>query len=100
MEDVRGYVDRDLRAPADVEPRSAPGGFAHRARSASGADLVLGVGDDDLARPAAAGTPTGNLAVRASAIQVTTECRRDPVDAALRRVNASPGRRRRPVFVR
>jgi pyruvate/2-oxoglutarate dehydrogenase complex dihydrolipoamide dehydrogenase (E3) component len=46
-------------------------GFAHRTRSAGSADLVPGVGDDDLDRRAAAGAPAGKLALRAPAIQVT-----------------------------
>ena len=42
-----------------------------RTRSAGGTDFVLGVGDDDLDRPATTGAPAGKLAVRAAAIQVT-----------------------------
>ena len=68
VEDVRGYFDRDIRAPVDAEPGSAPGGFAHRTSSAGGVDFVLCDGVDDLGRPAATGAPAARLAVRTSAI--------------------------------
>ena len=51
--------------------KAPPSRFAHRTRSAGSADLVPGVGDDDLDRRAAAGAPAGKLALRAPAIQVT-----------------------------
>ena len=44
---------------------------AHRTRPAGGVHFVLGVGVDDLGRPAATGASAGRLAVRASAIPLT-----------------------------